>query len=64
LLAFDSNAAQRYAEIAAARATGGRIVTPFDIQIAAIALAREAAVATRNTRDFTGYGPEVINPWA
>ena len=64
VLPFDSDAARRYAEIATARAAGGRIVTPFDIQIAAIALTRQAAVASRNTRDFAGYGVEVIDPWA
>ena len=64
VLPFDSDAARRYAEIATARAAGGRIVTPFDIQIAAIAQARAAPVATRDTRDFAGYGVEVINPSA
>jgi toxin FitB len=64
VLPFDSGAAQRYAEVAAARAASGRIVAPFDIQIAAVALARGAAVATRNTRDFAGYGVQVIDPWS
>lgn len=31
--------------------------------IAAIAIAHNAKVATRNTRDFEGCGVELINPW-
>jgi predicted nucleic acid-binding protein len=34
-----------------------------DGQILATALARGAAVATRNVRDFVGYDLQVIDPW-
>jgi len=35
-----------------------------DAQIAAIALAAQLKLVTRNTEDFTGIdGLEVINPW-
>ena len=35
----------------------------FDCQIAAIARANGAAVATRNLRDFEGCGIDIIDPW-
>ncbi|MEO0678794.1 MAG: type II toxin-antitoxin system VapC family toxin [Pseudomonadota bacterium] len=63
LLPFDDAAAEAYAEIAAARRAAGRPISAFDAQIAAIARAQGAAVATRNARDFEGCGIEVIDPW-
>jgi predicted nucleic acid-binding protein len=44
------------------RATG-RPISHFDCQIAAIARAREATVATRNTSDYEGCGIALMNPW-
>jgi len=41
----------------------GRPISQLDAMIAAITLSREAALATRNTRDFEGCGIRVINPW-
>jgi len=41
----------------------GSPISQFDCQIAAIARAQEAAVATRNTGDYEGCGIEVIDPW-
>jgi proteic killer suppression protein len=38
-------------------------ISGFDAQIAAIALAAEAPIATRNVSDFEHCGVEVINPW-
>lgn len=64
LLPFDATAAVRYAEIVVARERAGAPVETLDAQIAAIALARGAAVATRNVRDFEGCGVEIVNPWA
>ena len=63
ILPFDSNAASAYAVIAAERRAAGRPISQFDCQIAAIARAHGAVVATRNTADFEGCGIEVINPW-
>lgn len=63
ILAFDSAAARAYAAIAAGRRAAGRPISQFDCQIAAIARARGAAVATRNLGDFDGCGIEVIDPW-
>jgi len=62
-LPFDSAAADEYARIRAARKAAGRPISPFDCQIAAIARAHGAAMATRNTDDFAGCGVAVIDPW-
>lgn len=63
VLPFDRVAARAYATIAAARRAAGRPISQFDCQIAGIALARGAAVATRNTSDYEGCGIKLIDPW-
>ena len=64
ILPFDSAAARAYAEIAAARRAAGRPVSAADAQIAAIASSRGMAVATRNIRDFSDTGIDLIDPWS
>ncbi len=64
VLPFDSAAARAYADIAAIRRSAGRPIAEADCQIAAIARASDAAVATRNSGDFTDCGIAVIDPWA
>lgn len=64
ILPFDEMAAQHYAEIAADRRRSGRRMEILDAQIAAIARAVGAMVATRNIRDFQSCGLAVANPWA
>jgi hypothetical protein len=63
ILPFDREAAGAYADIAAARRAAGRPISQFDCQIAAIARAHGASVATRNTNDYEGCGVPVIDPW-
>ncbi len=63
ILSFDREAARAYAAIAAERRTAGRPISQFDCQIAAIARAYGASVATRNISDFEGCGVTVIDPW-
>ena len=63
VLPFDSRAAKAYAEIAAQRRAAGRPIAEADCQIAAIARAIDASIATRNVKDFDGCGVRVINPW-
>jgi len=38
-------------------------IAEADCQIAAIARATDAPIATRNVKDFDGCGVRVINPW-
>ena len=60
---FDVEAADVYGEIIAARDRAGRPLEGFDGLIAAIALVRGHAIATRDVTDFQGCGVSVINPW-
>jgi predicted nucleic acid-binding protein len=63
ILSFDRPAARAYAAIAAERRAADRPISQFDCQIAAIARAREATVATRDTTDDERCGIALINPW-
>ena len=63
ILPFGSDAARPYARIAAERRRAGRPISQFDAQIAAIARATGAAVATRNVEDYDGCGVRIVNPW-
>jgi predicted nucleic acid-binding protein len=63
ILPFDSAAAELFAIIAAHRRGTGKPISQLDAQIAAIARANGAALATRNVADFDDCGITVINPW-
>jgi predicted nucleic acid-binding protein len=63
VLPFDSEAALQAALLAAARQRVGRPVDIRDTQIAGIAQARRATLATRNVRHFEGLSVPVVNPW-
>lgn len=61
---FDTGAALAAGRIGAERRRAGRPVEVRDLQIAGIAVARRATVATRNIRHFDGLGPPLVDPWA
>jgi predicted nucleic acid-binding protein len=63
ILGFGTEAAPPYALIASRRRRGGRPISHFDAQIAAIALSSGAAIATRNVADFEGCGVALVDPW-
>jgi toxin FitB len=63
VLNFDGHAARIYAAITAQRARMGRPILDFDAQIAAIARAHKATLATRNTKDFEHCGIQLLDPW-
>ncbi len=63
ILPFDHEAARVFPKIAAARRLLGRPISQFDAQIAAIARSRDAAIATRNTKDFDHCDVSLLNPW-
>ena len=63
ILPFDEAAARTFPEIALIRRLCGRPISLFDAQIAAIAKANDATLATRNTADFEGCGIRLVNPW-
>lgn len=61
---FDQAAAVAAGTIAAARQRAGRTLEIRDVQIAGIATARKAQLATRNTRHFEGLAVDLANPWS
>ena len=63
VLAFDADAAERYAEVLAARDAAGAPISTADAQIAAICLACGAVCATRNVKDFQNTGVTIVDPW-
>ncbi len=63
ILPFDSDAAQAYAMLAAARRAAGRPTSQADCQIAAVARSVGASIVTRNARDFSGAGIDIVDPW-
>jgi predicted nucleic acid-binding protein len=63
VLDFDSAAATEAAALAAERQRVGRPVDMRDTQIAGIALARHATLATRNVRHFADLKVPIVDPW-
>jgi predicted nucleic acid-binding protein len=63
VLDFDSAAATEAASLAAARQKDGRPVDMRDTQIAGIALARRATLATQNVRHFSDLKISIVDPW-
>lgn len=63
VLPFDRTAAETAAVIAARQRQVGRPVEMRDVQIAGIAVARKATLATRNTRHFENLGIVLVDPW-
>ena len=63
VLDFDATAAVSAAALAAQRRRAGRPVDMRDTQIAGIALARRATLATRNVRHFADSNVPVVDPW-
>jgi predicted nucleic acid-binding protein len=63
VLDFDGAAAVEAAALAAERQRACRPVDMRDTQIAGIALARRATLATRNVRHFADLKVPVVDPW-
>lgn len=63
ILAFDQDAARRFADMAVTARAAGRPLPTTDGYIAATAASRKFAVATRNTAHFADTGVELIDPW-
>ena len=59
---FDSEAARVFSRIAAHRRASGRPISHADAQIAAIARARGARLATHNVADFEDCKVDVVDP--
>jgi predicted nucleic acid-binding protein len=63
VLPFDAEAAASCALIVAHRERVGLPIKGFDAQIASICRSHDAALATRNVKDFAYTGVSLLNPW-
>jgi hypothetical protein len=63
VLPFDRTAADTAAALAAKQRQIGWPIEIRDVQIAGIAAARKATLATRNTRHFENLGIILVDPW-
>jgi predicted nucleic acid-binding protein len=63
VLAFDMPAAAECARIVTHRKHAGLPIDSFDAQIAAVCRMHDAALATRNVKDFHDTGIHVVDPW-
>jgi toxin FitB len=63
VLAFDASAAAHYAFVVSQRDRAGAPIDGFDALITSICRAHDAALATRNGKDFESTGIDVIDPW-
>lgn len=62
-LPFDDDAAQVYAIIRAHLELQGTPIGPYDLQIAAIALANNLTLVTHNTREFSRVPGLLLEDW-
>jgi predicted nucleic acid-binding protein len=63
IVPFDLDAAVAYGQLMAATRAAGSALPVLDGQIAAIAVAHGASLATRNVRHFEATGIALVNPW-
>lgn len=63
VLSFDESAAKHYGSLMAIRRSAGWPMSSLAGQIAAIALANNAQLATRNVKDFELCDLNIINPF-
>jgi len=60
---FDDAAALLYVEIRAKLSQVGRVIGPYDLQIAAIALAKGLILVTHNTEEFSRVDGLKLEDW-
>lgn len=63
ILAFDAAAARHYGKVVGHRDRAGTPIDGFDAQIVSICRANDAALITRNVKDFADTGIVLIDPW-
>jgi predicted nucleic acid-binding protein len=63
ILAFDAKAAKVWSQMTVDAEALGKSMAAFDAIIAATARAHGCKLVTRNVRDFTSAGVEMIDPW-
>jgi predicted nucleic acid-binding protein len=63
IVEIDAHVAEQAGRLRANAASQGANADPIDALIAACAITRGAAIATRNVRDFAAFGADMVNPW-
>jgi toxin FitB len=63
ILPIDQPIAERWGDLMAESRRSGHALSVMDGFFAATALAYDLILVTRNTKDFTPFGIELINPW-
>jgi len=64
VLPFDTNTAKVWAQMTSEAEARGKPMAAFDSIIAATARAHGCKLVTRNVKDFSNVGVELLNPWA
>jgi predicted nucleic acid-binding protein len=64
LLPFDASSAEHASNVELVQRRRGKDTGIGDIQIAGIALANGATLATRNVKDFHGLDIPLVDPWS
>ncbi|EJC83136.1 putative nucleic acid-binding protein [Rhizobium leguminosarum bv. trifolii WSM2297] len=64
IIPVDEPVALAWGDLMGLAKRSGRGLSSMDGLIAATAIAHDLTLATRNTRDFEGFGIELIDPWA
>lgn len=60
---FDEESAKAYGKIRAALERAGTPIGPYDLQIAAIAVAHNLIIVTHNTKEFSRVSSLLIEDW-
>lgn len=63
VLPVDESVALAWGDLMGLAKRRGRGLSSMDGLIAATAIAQELTLATRNTKDFEGFGIELFDPW-
>lgn len=63
IIPVDEPVASAWGDLMGRAKRSGRGLSSMDGLIAATAVAHDLTLATRNTRDFEGFGIELIDPW-
>jgi len=63
VIPVDERVALAWGDLMGGAKRSGRGMSSMDGLIAATAIAHDLALATRNTKDFEGFGIELIDPW-
>ncbi|WP_283196465.1 type II toxin-antitoxin system VapC family toxin [Rhizobium sp. AN80A] len=64
IIPVEAPVALAWGDLMALAKRSGRGLASMDGLIAATAVAHQLTLATRNTKDFEGFGVDILNPWA